>query len=439
VGYYYDGATTLYWNDDEDPTGGHTGTPGNPQPHTLPGGLAVGSPWIGFLTNPVGSVYQTTKSLRAGNNSGVNVKQTTFQSTIGEALYFTAGQITTAVPNIPGVRWRIGTVIGTGDGRYGVSGLSIFKAGGCALQGDIQIHGCSIQATSFALIPFDSTAVDNEAVGNRFVLNNSAGAGVATNRAFKTWIRNTHLNVGNQNPINSIFVVDSLGHRISSSGTLWPSLVNSAASATRIVRVEFLAAPSTSPNASQIKSPTNPSSWFIVEPTWITPEFRKYNFAQNALQLSQGLQHFECWGFHTMVANDDTGDPISGVPVKMVDSVGKVQVDTTTDANGDITFGQAFVPLEPVSGNYAIVADVGNWQYPAANDFSFRYRGPFYLQVNTGPLANPNYYPWSMVLDWPYEGTDRKTGQMTSLRIPVRLIPVAGLVSQWTKCEVGPA
>lgn len=433
MGYYYDGVSILYFYDDNDPTGGHTAG----QPHTLAEGV-LSAAWAAFLTTPINGIYQCAKTIRAGDNVAGHVNQTTFQATIGEGIYFTAGSLISGAPNAAGLRWRLGNKLLSGEQMYGYLGLTVMKAGACSLQGDIQIFGCQVQATSFSLVPFDSTAADSEGAGNRFSLNQAASVGVSISRFFKSWYNNSNLNVGSTTVLAALFVEGSSGHRIVSSGVNWPSLINSAITGQRIVKVQFIAQASTVPGAAQVTSVAVPANWFVLEPSWIQPEFRKYKFGYNGLQLALGNQHFECWGLHTAVVDDSSGLPLSGIPVTVIDSIGQVQVNgALTGSDGDIAFGQDFVPGQPVTGNYLIIEDVGNWEYAAAEDYSRRYRGPFYVLINAGPFASPLYQSYSAVIDWPYSGSSRKLGQYSGVHLPVRLLAVGGIVSSWIKCEVG--
>lgn len=427
MGYFYDGVSTLFFYDDNDATGGHTAG----QPHSLAEGV-LSPAWSPFLTAAAG-VYRSDKAIRAGDNIAGHVNTTTFLSNSGESLYFTSGALTTGAPNAAGVRWRLGIKVGSGEGAFGTAGLFVVGAGNCSLQGDILMFGCAVRASAWSLLPFDSGVAQSEASGNLFVLSTSSAIGSVGVRNLTEFQNNTIINIsGSIQIIGTVFVTNASGNRLV-HGLANTYGINTTPSQMKIVRVSFFGV---GPAVAEIAAAAGvPANWFIAEPTWNpVAEYRHYYFVYSANQLANGLQHFEFAPLHTEVC-DIAGHAVAGIPVKLTDTVtGQVQADTLTDALGDISFGSSFVVGQPLTPNRVIVADVGNWEFPANTDYSWRYRGPFLIEFNTGPGRNMAYPVKRLLFDWPYSGSARRAGQLRPVVVPVNLGSPGGTPPDWEEC-----
>jgi hypothetical protein len=433
MGYYYGGGT-CYWYDDATGTPDHASPPlplMPSYPHTLAEGV-LSAAWSPYLTNPYPGVFVCTKPLRAGDAVLGHVATTTLESHLGEILVMNpAGSITSGAQNQAGLRWQLGTKVGQGEAVGGVLGLVVRRATTISIFGDFQVYGCSFETTSAqAFVPWDSiTSPTCELVGNTLRAGSVITVGTPANPV-NLCAYNDFVNASGS-PYAVWAVASSFGNRFDASSLTLQAFFRAVAAGLRIVRSSF----AWDDNANRryvLGSSGIPYNWFVVEPTWPVPEIRHYQYDYNANQLAFGGQHFEMWGLHAEVM-DAFGNVVSGIPVTLTDTVtGQVQADTVTDALGDISFGNDFDVGYPLAGNYVIVADVGNWQYPGATDFSFRYRGPFLLEVNAGPLANPAYGSVSMLYHWPYTGSSRKNGQMHPIRMPITL-PAPG-----TQVVIGP-
>ena len=126
-----------------------------------------------------------------------------------------------------------------------------------------------------------------------------------------------------------------------------------------------------SPTQSDLRwSTAGGTQWRLVRPrfTGNAPKFSAGG-AFTHDPITQGT--WELWVYDVKCV-DGSGVGVMGLPVKLTDNIGTVQVDTTTDVNGQISYGSG------ITANCIVMMD----HYPVAGVYTQRHRGPFLTEVN---------------------------------------------------------
>lgn len=151
------------------------------------------------------------------------------------------------------------------------------------------------------------------------------------------------------------------------------------------------------------------TNWTIAKPRWPTG----VNLYSSVSATTADTGAHQYWQYDPKVVDGITGDPVSGIPVKVTDITGSVQVNTTTDSEGRISFGSG------IAAGMLIVSD----QYSGGT----RTRSPFLAEYNTGSGANTNYPSQRGYFDWLGEDD----GRYDDVADIVFLRPAGGAPSTW--------
>lgn len=429
MGYFYDGVNTLYWYNDADPTGGHTA--GNP--HTA--SEMVSSPVFSPYFTAFGPAYLCTKIMQAGDGVAGHVAPTTFQAVSREIIFVGGGNVTTALANQAGVIWKLGTKVGSGAAVAGRDGPCFAITGNFLIRGQVLAYGSMFIGGTGSFFPYDGSVADSEAIDCDFDFSAATPAAFGASGVvyFKTFANNRMSRNSAASVASSLFANDVFGNVVTHTGATTDYYLRSNASLMRFKGLEFRGE---AVAANAVLGFGTPQNWFLVEPKWPAGEQRKFFFSQSSTQLVNGKQHCEYWTLDCVVLGS-AGEPLASIPVKFTDNQG-VQFDVDTDSAGRIAYGTSWSPTYPLTGNYVVVDDFGNWEYPGGtpSDYSRRYRGPFLLEFNSGSRRNPTYPTRRALFDWPYTGTSRKLGQYQPLRLVVNLASIGGSPAEWIECMV---
>lgn len=419
MGYYYNGSNTIYCYDDNDGTPGHTGGGGSPYPHTLEEGLNSAA-WSPYLTNPGVLYFLATKNVSNGHPTAGNANATTLKMDLGQLLIISGGALTSGVAsNAAGIYWQLGKRVGSGESLAGTHGPHVYATGTSILRGNFAIYGSDFRGLGIQFLPDDVDLFVNEICGNSFDASALIILGLNPTQSINELRNNRFSSRGAVGMCSNVNVRQSSGNLFIQSGTTYTSFFPMAGSGRRLVYPILSGEVSSGTDYAHFSNTGVQQQWFMVGPTWPN-EQRKYRFGHNSLQLTNNLQSRHYEKLDVLVV-ESAGVPLSGIPVWFTDALGSKQVDVLTDGMGGIAFGSDYVVGATLAGNHVIVEEFGNWEFADLSDYSRRYRGPFLLEVNAGPDANPNYASRRILFDWPYTGTSRKLGQYHPVRIVVNL------------------
>lgn len=168
-----------------------------------------------------------------------------------------------------------------------------------------------------------------------------------------------------------------------------------------------------SPTQSDLRwGGTGAINWVLVRPLW-TGNAPKFSM-NGASSLAIGSATVEYRIFDTKLV-DANGDGIADIPFRLTDAYGNVQIDTTTNAHGQITFGSGLTTNA--------VACIDHYT-PSAGTYGIRDRSPFYTEINTGVGMNPAYESKAYYWNWPGSETYTTTsGALSDVGDVIYLAP----------------
>lgn len=387
--------TTIYIYDDTDTSGGR----------------AAGSYTFAQIANafPADFInlgtyrpsYRSAVSIQIGDTT-TNAATTTLEDT-NCAVFFDNGK-TLSRRGTQTTSWHIklGTKVGTGNTASGKSGVELVLGASAVWSGmgTINLYGCKItlkaSGTATMSIAASPTTMDwqncifhSEQTGNQPF---SFGAvnqplGNLYNCDF------SHSTTTNQ-IVSNLYA--STCERITLAATAPQCFLTLTLPVVVFKDPKFIGTPTT----SDIRwSGANVISDVVVRPIWSgnAPKFSALTAGNPALSFATQEQ----WLFDVKIV-DGTGTAISGIPVKLTDTIGNVQVNTTTDADGCIVFGSG------LQINAVTVMD----HYMVTTTYTQRHRSPFTVEANTGVGRNPAYKSYTATYNWPgYDSITTSAGQ----------------------------
>lgn len=363
--------------------------------------------------------YRFLKNLVVG---GATSNATTLQD-VNCCLTFDSTRILrTRTTNLTNVGITFGTRVGSGNTGSGGNGVIVSLAEGTitsmAIRGTVKIYGTrickkfntTVQALQFPQLNSGSEIVNCQFDGFTNYVFGSSGAnlGLAYN-----------VDITRPDTINNIitaFFVDVADRLTISSLRAADSsaAISSNTAGGALKDVVFFGDFSGGAIPGAISLGASATNWIIARPQWPTG----INLYSNVAPGTADIGAHQYWEFDPKVVDGLSGDPISGIPVKLTDALGNVQVDTTTDSEGRVMFGSG------IAAGMAIVSD----QYAAGT----RTRSPFLAEFNTGSSANGNYPSVRYYYDQPGEDD----GRYTAVRDIVPLRPAGGGPTGWVEIQV---
>ena len=178
-------------------------------------------------------------------------------------------------------------------------------------------------------------------------------------------------------------------------------------------------------SAGDLRLNSGAARWSMVRPVWSQSGFPKVAFTTaHTVSLANALKEY--WLFNVKVV-DSTGAGLANIPVKLTDTLGNAQVDTTTDSYGRISFGSG------LTANGVIVVN----HYGTSGVYAQSHRSPFLLEVNTGNSKDTTRQSLRTRFYWPgYETYTTTAGTFEDVNVVVPLETASGTPTSWTEHEM---
>ena len=369
------------------------------------------------------SIFIGQTSAAAGNPTAGTTNATSVADTNCCVTFDAGKKFVTRTQTLSTVSITLGTKVGTGAVASGKASviMSFSSAAGTItnpLRGTVKLYGTTLKA---------------RITGGTFALqfpNQNSGASEFMNCLFDGF---TSYVIGSSGaPIESIYNVDISGDSATNNVTAF--FVNSAerltlsgspgfnfiASGTAGVSFKDLAFFGT-PGLGCISA--TGANWAVVKPSFPSG-VQKF---KDAVSTDPEVGVHEYW-LYDVKCVDGAGAGVSGIPVRLTDTLGNVQVDTTTDSAGEITFGSG------LTTKAVIVADHYN-----PGTVSIRSRSPFLAEINMSYQTgyNRNYQSHRHYFNWPGSETVTTTsGTFEDVNEIIQMAAPASGGSTWTEVIV---
>lgn len=361
--------------------------------------------------------YRAKVSLQIGD-TGVGTATTTLSDT-NVGVFFDSPR---------GLLWRstqqtswnlqLGTKVGSGNQATGRNGCLIYTAnavpflrGNYGLYGTTWVHSNGL-ITAHGNVAGLTTEMINCILGHTGTGANSSWAmGTTTNAISNVYNVDWWGNVSAAN--NGVITTFNFttAERLTIGGPSMPYFIRSSSNTLSAKDIVFFG----TPTVADITPTGTPISWDLVRPKWSgnAPRMGVGTFAAGTIR--------ELWIADTKVV-DRNGDGVASIPVKITDSIGTVQVNTTTTATGRIAFGSG------LTTNAIVVRD----HYGDGVSYLTRDRSPFLFEINTGAAANTSYPGLRYYTDWPTDAN----GNFEDMADPIPLQYASGLPTTWTEASL---
>lgn len=317
--------------------------------------------------------YRSKVPLQIGDTvadgGGSGTATTTLVDTAA-GIYFDTGKVLqTRATQLTSWNIKTGTKVGTGNRAGARDGSKIITGAGTTYRGNFLLYGSTIESEGAAMAFTPAVSGLGSEIIDCKIRNR--GTSVTSQIAIGT----TTLALAN------VYNVDFDGDIISATNALLTSF--NASNAERITIAisgagAFLRSTQTNlavkdillygtPQSVDVICATGIPSWDFVKPVWSGAT--RFSFTG---PVAAGNVR-ESW-LYTPKVVDQNGTGVSGISVKVTDAVGTVQVNTTTDSGGEITFGSGITTQSLiVRDHYATAGPV----------YTTRDRFPYLVEVNT--------------------------------------------------------
>lgn len=403
--------TTVYIYDDSDATGGHAAG----SPHTF-AEIAAAFPGEFASLGTNAASYRGLQSLQIGD-TGTGTATTTLTDTNSTVIWDNTKTLIWRVTQNTSWNLNLGTKVGSGNTASGKSGSSLTFGAATTLRGNITACGSTFKITSGSLslaqvlgttAEFQNCLFQSSVVGVApFGLNPAIGSVII--------LYNVDLSHATTSQVLSSFTTTA-AERITVCATAPSTFLQTAIGSLSVKDLKLFGSPTTSDIRWTGAGPVN---WQLVRPgfTLAAPKF-------SGTGANPGLAAatWEYWLWDVKVV-DGAGASISGVPVKLTDAIGEVQVDTTTGSNGEVSFG---------SGLTANAVKVMDHYMVAGPTYTQRHRSPFLVEVNTGAGAILGLPSRRYNFNWPgYESITTSSGSFEDVADIVTLGEPSGAPTNW--------
>lgn len=370
--------------------------------------------------------YKSNVSLQIGDTT-TNAATTTLQDTgvtvkweNGTTLLFRSTQQSS---------WflTLGTKCGTGNQAGGAEGCDLTFGTQTILRGTCKLYGCKLRkkstvSSNIQYLP-GITGSTGEIVDCDIQQVPTLTAGIyGTSTQKVDNIYNCTFSAGTQiaSAIVSNFFVTTL-ERVLMSAKNNAAFISSNATDTSFKDVVMRG----TVVQGDLRANSGAARWIMVRPGWSQTGGPKL-FLSSAFSITLANSLKEYWLYNCKMVNA-SGAAISNIPVKVTDAIGNTVVDTTTDANGAVSFGSG------LTANAVIVMD----HYATSGTYIQRYRGPFLFEYNTGNSRNTDYQSRRGYSHWPgYETVTTTAGTFADVNDIVHLQDAAGNSTGWTEREM---
>jgi len=422
MGYTFAG-TTIQIYDDNDATGGHAVG----QPHTAAEMAASTDPnvaanWVLLAGNI--PKYRSLMNVRVASSTGGQTNTTTWTDQDAIFDFDNTRTISFGVAaggNSPNATLNWGVKVGSGNRAGARNGVTVYLGNTTLIRGNPNLYACNlVQAPVggglFQIVPttgggdiigctlghrgtggtaqivFGSSA---QAVNNVFNLNAWSNVATASAGIFSTF------NCTNAEEVHT-------------GGNSYSSAIRSAQST---LSAKDLTIHGTPLVADIVCNASVPITWTFVRPHWSgnAPKFNPMNAGVTVGSVT------EYWLLDTKIVNS-AGSGVSGISVVLTDVLGNTLINTTTDANGRISFGSG------LTLNAVPVMD----HYGDGVNYLTRARSPFLAQVN---VTNTNlaYNKIAFPFTWPTDAN----GNFEDVAVIVPISPPTGSPTTWQEYELG--
>lgn len=352
--------------------------------------------------------YRCIQDIQIGDTT-TNAATTTLVGTNVD-IYFDSGKILrTRTTQLTSWYLRLGTKVGTGNQASGKDGCTLVM-GAAAANWPLQsfVYGGTLRQTAGAFI---QSSTNNVSEYCNVILQSSASGTTpispgASAAAFSNLYNVDISHVTTAQVASNFFGTNA--ERITIACAAPTAFISSGAAAMSIKDVAFFG----SPTQSDLRWSSGAGlNWVLVRPKW-TGNAAKFSAAATINLSGAALEYW----LYDVKCVDGAGAGVSGIPVRLTDSIGNVQVDTTTDANGAISFGSG------LTANAVAVMD----HYAPSSVYTQRSRSPFLVEINTGVGSNPLYESKSYSFNWPgSEAVTTSSGSFGDVTDVIKLGPSA--------------
>jgi hypothetical protein len=365
--------------------------------------------------------YRAKVSLQIGD-TGVGTAATTLQDTDATVIFDSTK--TLLARNSQQTAWflTLGTKIGSGDAASGVRGCVLVLGAATTFRGTIKLYGCTIRQTAGALTWAPGANNTGEAINTLFQSSSSGTSPFSFGTAGAAEIDNLYnCDFSHTTAVQMAANLNSRSaERITLACAAPTALVSTGAVGLEVKDAAMFG----TPTQSDLRWTSSSSGWKLIRPrfTGNAPKFSSSSAV--APDLSGATIEYWLWGVKVV---DGDGDGIASIPVTLTDVLGNVQVNETTDANGEVSFGSE------LTTNAIAVAD----HYISGGVYTLRQRSPFLLEVNTGGSASSDWPSRSLYFDWVgSEAVTTSTGSFEDMYDVIPLQSIGGNPTNWTECEL---
>lgn len=332
--------------------------------------------------------YRAKVSLQIGD-TGVGTATTTLTDTRATVIWDNTKTLLTRATQTGSWYLRLGTKIGTGDQASGVDGCDLTFGAAVTWPRQAYLYGCTMRQTAGA---FQQSSLNGASEYVNCIFQSSASG--TTPMSFGTFggsefdnIYNLDISHTTTAQVMSNFYAFS-AERVTVACAAPTTFLNTSGISVSIKDLAMFG----SPTQSDLRwtSPATARDWVLVRPKW-TGNAPKFSAGNSTSHLA-GDETYEYW-LYDVKCVDGAGAGVSGIPVRLTDTLGNVQVDTTTDTNGRVSFGSG------ITANAVAVMD----HYSVSGVYTQRHRGPFLCEVNLPSQTgyNNNYFSHRYYFDWP--------------------------------------
>jgi hypothetical protein len=373
-----------------------------------------------FIDNGTATkTYRSKVSLQCGD-TGVGTATTTLQDT-NVGVFFDANR-TMLWRATQTTSWNLnlGTKVGTGNEATGRNGCTIYTpatAAGTTLRGNLALYGTT-WVTGAGVLGIANTNVSGlttELIECRIGHTGTTSTAVIAIGGTTVPITNVYnLDIWSNVSAAATGIVTNFNatnaERVTIGGPSMVSIMRSPSNVIAVKDIRFFGTAST----SDIQPSGSPTGWDFVRPQWSGNAPR-----MGVTAVAAGIIR-ELWIADTKVV-DRNGDGVSSISVKVTDSIGTVQVNTTTDATGRIAFGSGLLT------NAMIVRD----HYGDGVSYLTRDRSPFLFEINV-TNQNTSYPALRYYTDWPTDAS----GNFEDMADPIPLQYASGTPTTWVEAAL---
>ena len=415
----------VYIYDDSDATGGHAAG----SPHTF---AEISAAFPADLVSNGTNVpsYRGVATIQVGD-TGTGTATTTLPDTVGSTVIWDSTK-TLQYRTTQTTSWFtvLGTKVGAGDVASGHKGTTLVFGGTTTIRGTLDAYGSTLRMGVTGAVPLTFLLPTG---GGGELINCLMQSQATSSNAFS-------FTGSSANSFDTIYNVDWTGatsgtlvnnwwsrasERLTFGGSNGRQMVPLTATSMTLKDVAFFGTPTTSDIAWNVGTI---ASQQMVRRMWSNnaPKFGFSTGTTNTPVLD--FATLELWLYDVKVV-DGSGTAISGIPVRLTDSIGNVQVDAITGSDGMLSYGSG------LTTNAVVVMD----HYSNGTIYVQRHRGPFYVEINTPNLTgyNPSYASRQKYFVWPgAESVTTTAGSFEDVQDIVNLTEPSGGQTSWTECTL---